>query len=312
MNKHELMIAIPTKNHPKYIMYYLSKILDDAEKFNIDIVVMDASDDDLTDKIVKKRIRGGHKNLYYRRYAKTATLEERLLDVYVDTGYKYVWLCGDGVVINLKKDIKIVEDEIRKGRQIIVFGQYRVKDKDYVEYTDPVDFCRDCFAQNTYFGSVILQADLVTRELFEYCEKKYMEHAVPALYYELFKDGKIRAVYIYQLLFFDANPYKKNSIAMKEGRTIYAFAHLFHETIQKLPDSYDVIKKELNRWQKGMYDWGHLWAMRANGNLNLKIYWRERKYLRLSSDKKDIVYLLISLCPHRLAESIALIEDKIW
>lgn len=99
---------------------------------------------------------------------------------------------------------------------------------------------------------------------------------------------------------------------MKEGRTIYAFAHLFYETIQKLPDCYDNIKKELNRWQKGMYDWGHLWAMRANGNLNLRIYWRERKYLQLSSDKKGIVYLIIALCPHKLAQAIALIEDRIW
>lgn len=313
MNKQELMIAIPTKNHPKYIMYYLSKILDDALLLHIDILILDASDDDLTMKIVQERhTGGGYTNLYYKRYAPTATLEERLADAYVGTGYKYVWLCGDGVVINLRKDIRIVENEIQKGRQIIVFGQYKIKGKDYVEYTSSIDFCRDCFAQNTYFGSVILEADLVTEELFAHCQRKYLEHAVPALYYELFKDGNIRAVYIYQLLFFDANPYKKNSIAMKEGRTIYAFAHLFHETIQKLPHSYDVIKQDLNRWQKGMYDWGHLWAMRANGNLNLKIYWRERKYLRLSSDKKGIVYLVIALCPHKLAESIALIEDKIW
>lgn len=312
MNTHELLIAIPTKNHPKYIMYYLSKILDDALMFNVDIFVMDASDNDLTEKIVQTRIKQGYGNLFYKRYSETAALEERLLDVYVGIGYKYVWLCGDGVVINLHKDIKIVENEIRKNKQIIVFGQYKIQNQDYVEYTSSVDFCRDCFAQNTYFGSVILKADLVTKELFEYCQKRYLEHAVPAIYYELFKDGKISATYIYQLLFFDANPYKKNSIAMKEGRTIYAFAHLFHETIQKLPACYNGIKKELNRWQKGMYDWGHLWAMRVNGNLNLKIYWKERKYLRISSDKCDGVYLLIVLCPRRLAEGIALIEDKIW
>ncbi|MDE6603985.1 MAG: hypothetical protein K2K90_17940 [Lachnospiraceae bacterium] len=312
MDKQELLIAIPTKNHPKYIMYYLSKILDDALRLNIDILILDASDDDATEKTVEGRTRGGYRNLYYKRYPRTATLEERLIDVYVGTGYKYVWLCGDGVVVNLRKDISIVENEIQKGRQIIVFGQYKINDKEYVEYTSSIDFCLDCFSQNTYFGSVILEADLVTKELFVYCQKKYLEHAVPALYYELFRDGNIRAVYIYQSLFFDANPYKKNSIAMKEGRTIYAFAHLFYETIQKLPDCYNIIKKELYRWQKAMYDWGHLWAMRANGNLNLRIYWRERKYLRLSSDKKGIVYLLIVLCPHKLAKAIALIEDRIW
>lgn len=202
MDKQELLIAIPTKNHPKYIMYYLSKVLDDALRFNIDILILDASDDNATERIVQKRIeKDGYKNLYYKRYVRTATLEERLIDVYVDTGYKYVWLCGDGVVVNLRKDISIVENEIRKRKQVIVFGQYKIDEKEYVEYTSSVDFCRDCFAQNTYFGSVILEADLVTKELFAYCQKKYLEHAVPALYYELFKNGNIRAVYIYQLLF---------------------------------------------------------------------------------------------------------------
>ena len=312
MNTRELLIAIPTKNHPKYIMYYLSKVLDDAVRFGVDILILDGSDDDLTENIVKNRIRKGYNNLFYKKYESNCLLEDRLQDVYVDTEYKYVWLCGDGVVINLKKDIKIVEDEIRKGKQVIVFGQYKIRDKDYIEYTSSVEFCRECFAQNTYFGSVILQGGLISKELFAYCKERYLEHAVPAVYYELFKDGKIRATYIYQLLFFDASPYKKNSIAMKEGRTIYAFAHLFYKTIQKLPDSYNGVKKELRRWNMGMYVWGLLWAMRANGNLNIKIYWKEKKYLKISSDKSFLTYLLITICPYKLAKSIALIEDQIW
>lgn len=312
MKSHELMIAIPTKNHPAYIRYYLSKVLDDARLYNVDIFIYDASDNDATESIVQSRINKGYNNLFYKKYDSSCTLEERLQDLYVDTGYRYVWLCGDGVAINLKKDISIVRNEISKDKEIIVFGQYKIRDKAYLEYTDSVQFCKECFAQNTYFGSVILQADLVTKELFEYCRKRYLEHAVPAIYYELFKDGKILATYIFQPYFFDANPFKKNSIAMKEGRTIYAFSHLFHETIQKLPDSYNGIKQDLNRWQKGMYDWGHLWSMRANGNLNLKIYWKEKKYLKISSNQKGIVYLLICLCHHRLAKSIALIEDQLW
>lgn len=276
MKTHELLIAIPTKDHPRHIMYYLSKVLDKALMFQVDILILDGSEDDVTEQIVRNRIKEGYKNLFYKKYDKSIVLEERLMDAYVDTGYKYVWLCGDGVVLNLMKDIKIIENEIEKRRQIIVFGQYKIQDKEYVEFTNSIDFCKDCFAQNTYFGSVILQADLVSKDLFEYCIKKYTEHAIPALYYELFKNGEISAVYIYQQLFFDANPYKKKSIAMKEGRTIYAFAHLFHDTIQKLPNNYNGIKKEMNRWQKGMYEWGHLWAMRVNGNFNLKIYWREK------------------------------------
>ena len=312
MKKKELMIAIPTKNHPKYIMYYLAKVLDDAFNNNIDIIIYDSSDDKDTELIVTDRINQGYTNLFYKKYDSGVTLEERLMDIYVDTGYRYVWLCGDGVIINLLKDIKIVEDEINKGKQIIVFGQYKIRGKEYLEYANSVQFCLECFAQDTFFGSVILRVELVTKELFQYCIDTYCEHAVPAIYYELFSEGKIQATYIYQIYFYDPNPFKKNSIAMKEGRTIYAFAHLFHETILKLPDCYNGIKKSLYRWQKGMYDWGHLWSMRANGNLNLKIYWKEKKYLRLSSNKLAIIYFIICLCPKQMAENIALIEDQIW
>lgn len=160
MKTHELLIAIPTKDHPRHIMYYLSKVLDKALMFQVDILILDGSEDDVTEQIVKNRIKEGYKNLFYKKYDKSIVLEERLMDAYVDTGYKYVWLCGDGVVLNLMKDIKIIENEIEKRRQIIVFGQYKIQDKEYVEFTNSIDFCKDCFAQNTYFGSVILQADL--------------------------------------------------------------------------------------------------------------------------------------------------------
>lgn len=311
MQDHELMIAIPTKNHPKYIMYYLSKTLDDALKNNIDLYIFDASENNDTKIIVERRVSQGYTNLFYKKYPSTTSLEDRLEDIYTRVDYKYIWLCGDGVVLNIRKDIAIVRDEIKKKRDLICFGRDEKYVKEYKEYDNSPEFCLECFAPVTFFGSVVLRGNLVSKKLFAYCKKKYAEHVVPGIYYELFKDGKISAVYIMQL-FYDINPYKRVSIAMTEGRTIYAFARLFTETIWKLPEGYNGIKKKLQRWQGGMYEWGHLWSMRVNGNLNLNIYLQNRKYIKIASDTNPFLYWIVLLCPVKLAKYIALIEDKIW
>ena len=59
MKKKRLLIGIPTKEHPKYIQYYLSSALQDAKKYNIDIGIYDSSSTDETKKIVEKKQGGG-------------------------------------------------------------------------------------------------------------------------------------------------------------------------------------------------------------------------------------------------------------
>lgn len=116
MKDRELLIAVPTTNHPKLIMFYLAKTLDAALKYNIDICIYDASSNDETEKIVQRRISQGYHNLMYKKYSENALLEDRCEDIYVNYGYDYVWLCGDGCILNIDKNIDIVRKEIDKKR----------------------------------------------------------------------------------------------------------------------------------------------------------------------------------------------------
>lgn len=308
MKDKELLIAVPTANHPKLIMFYLAKTLDNALKHNIDICIYDASSDDETEKIVQKRVSQGYHNLMYKKYSENTLLEDRCEDIYVDSGYEYVWLCGDGCILNLAKNIDIVRTEIDKKKDLICFDNDTVYVDGYKEYTDAVEFCKECFTPTTYFGGVILKGNLISKDLFAYCKKRYMEQAVPAVYYELFKDGNISATYIRQN-FSESSVYKKHSVAKKQKRDIYAFAQLFTETIWKLPDIYNPVKKDLEKalgHTTGMYSWCNLWLMRAEGNLSLKIYVQNRKFLEIASDTKQWVYILVILCPVKVARRIAL------
>ncbi len=66
MKKKQLLIGIPTKGHPKYIQYYLSSILPDAKKYNIDVGIYDSSSTDDTQKIVEKSKGGGIRTCFIK------------------------------------------------------------------------------------------------------------------------------------------------------------------------------------------------------------------------------------------------------
>lgn len=307
-----MLIAVPTKNHDKHIMYFLAKILDDAKQNGFDIGIYDASDNDSTELVVREKINSGYKNLFFKKYDENTNLEDRCEDIYTNMEYEYIWLCGDGTIPNITKSFSLLDTEMKKEKDIIVFG----KDfsKEYKEYKDSVEFCKECFVWTTWFGAVVLKGGLISRELFSRCKEKYFEQAVPGVYYELFKSGEINATYVTNL-FYDSNPYKKQSIATKEGRNIYAFAQLFTNTINRFPQIYDPIKKDIYKViadVTGLYKIEHLWWMRVDHNLNWKIWRNNLKYIKIASNTSWIIMGIIALCPICLAKKIALIEDDIW
>lgn len=314
MKKKQLMIGIPTKDHPKYIQYYLAKILETAKKENIDICIYDSSSGDETEKIINGRISQGYTNLYYFRYPEDILIEEKLGHILVDSGYEYVWLAGDGVVINLGKDLFIVEEEIERKRDIILFGNLLENGKKYIEYTDPVLFFKECFAPVTFYGASIVKGDLLQKKEWEYCKKRYLEHAHPACFYEMFAKENLNVVYIVHN-FYEANPYKKVSAWMKKGRTFEAFSGLISRTIDLLPIIYKTEKKKVKKAiddYTGLFAKSHLWTLRANGNLDCKIAIKYKKQIKATSIASWRSILLISLCPKKIAESVAVILGDIW
>lgn len=314
MKDKQLMIGIPTKDHAKYIQYLLAKVLPQAKKYNIDIYIYDSSVDDETEKIVQGRITQGYNNLYYRRYNEDLLLEEKLEYIFVDSGYQYVWLCGDGVVINLEKDIDIVEREIGLNRDLIIFGNMLENGSRYTEYDDAIQLLRDCWAPVTYYGASIVRGDLFTAEQWKYYQKRYLEQIQPACFFEAFLNCRFKAVYIVHD-FYEVNPYKKMSSWMKKGRAFEAFAGLMTRTIELLPAEYDSVKKtaqkSIDKYTK-VFGISHLWALRINGNLDFGVAMKYRKQIKKASDTKFIVILLISMCPKNIANSIAVIMGNIW
>lgn len=314
LREKQLMIGIPTKDHPQYISYYLSRVLPWAEKYHIDIHIYDSSVKDETQNIVKQRIKQGNKNLYYSRFQENILIEDKLEYIFVESGYEYVWLCGDGVVLSLERDIDIVQKEIALQRDLIVFGNMLENGKNYKEYDDPILLMEECFAPITYYGGSIVKGSLFNKQQWNYYKKRYLEQVQPACFFEIFSKRPFKAVYIVHN-FYESNPYKKMSDWMKKGRTFEAFAGLMDRTIELLPSDYDsvkgIAKKSIDKYTK-VFAVSHLWTLRMNGNLNIKIALRYRRQIKNVSYTKYWIIFFISVCPKKLAGYIAVILGDIW
>lgn len=315
MKNKELMIGIPTKDHPKYIQYYMARVLEAAKKYNIDIHIYDSSSNDETKNIVFERQRQGYNNVFYHKYGEDIKIEDKLEYIFADSGYEYVWLCGDGVVINIEKDIAIVEREIVNNRDLIVFGKPLINGgKRYVEYDNPVELLGECFAPITYYGASIVRGDIFKKDQWKHYKERYLEQVQPACFFEYFAKNPMNAVYIAHD-FFEANPYKKMSDWMKKGRTFEAFAYLMERTVEQLPEIYNKEKKKAKKSideYTGVFGISHLWALRTNGNLSFRIAVKYRKCVKKVTLTRFTTVLLIAICPKRVADTIAVILGNVW
>lgn len=67
MEKGQLLIAVPTKDHPQYIAYYLSEVMPDAKRYHVDVCIYDSSAGNATKDIVEEKVSQGYGNLSYRK-----------------------------------------------------------------------------------------------------------------------------------------------------------------------------------------------------------------------------------------------------
>lgn len=155
MEKGQLLIGIPTKDHPKYIAYYLSEIMPDAKRYHVDVRIYDSSADYATKDIVEEKISQGYENLSYQKMPEELNFWEKVKGIYVGSGYEYVWLCGDGVIVMLDKYIDIIEREMEKKRNIIVFSRLQDGSKDCVGME--INELMDCSISDGETGMPALQ-----------------------------------------------------------------------------------------------------------------------------------------------------------
>ena len=310
MQEKQLMIGIPTKEHPRYIQFYLSRVLDEAKTYSIDLHILDSSESDLTEHIVRQKIAQGYSNLYYHRYDADLLPEKKIKDILVDSGYEYVWLCGDGAVLYLDNVVPFISKEMEKGRDLIVFNFIDRKER-YLEYTDPIKLITEQWMVLTLYGGTIYKGDLFLEEEWNKLFSLYTANVPLGGIFDIFARKPMNVVVV-DTEFCINNVYKEGSTWVKSGRFLQAVVDRMPAAVNRLPGLYDPVKEQVARiFSRGkvMLLPSNLWWLRADDNITLKKSFKYRRQIRAATGAKvtDFHYMLlwvISLVPKKTAKKM--------
>lgn len=310
MQEKQLMIGIPTKDHPRYIQFYLSKVLNEAKLYKIDLHIYDSSEKNLTKHIVCNKIKQGYTNLYYHRYDADLAPEKKIKDILVDSGYEYVWLCGDGAVLYLDNVVPFISREMEKNRDLIVFNFIDRKER-YLEYTDPLKLITEQWMVLTLYGGTIYKGDLFKKEEWDRLFSLYTANVPLGGIFDVFARKPMNVI-VTDTDFCINNIYKDGSTWVKSGHYLSAVVDRMPTAISRLPALYDPVKKQVSRiFSRGkvMLLPSNLWWLRADDNITLKKSFKYRKQIRAATGAKvtDFHYMLlwgISLVPKKVAKKM--------
>ena len=310
MENRKLMIGIPTKNHSKYIQYYLSRVLPAAKEEYIDIWIYDSSEDDLTKKVVDEKIKEGYRNLFYKSYPPEIKYWKKLKDIYVDSGYEYVWLCGDGIVIELDMCLDVIKKQMDRKIDCIILCEKETKLKKSMVTTDPLKMFYFGIEDLGQYGRFLFRGDLFHAEEWDYYEKKYPDYLHVGACFEKFANKTLKTACI-RGIFTNPNPFKQCSSWISEGR-VFAVVENWIHMIETIPDLYNPIKPFLRKVIFFHLDTESLWVWRANGNLNFLV---ATKYIKENYKYKDKgnsgwKIWLISLQPKKVADLICTVRGS--
>lgn len=309
MRQRQLMIGVPTKDHPKYIQAYLSRTLDDAKTYGIDLHIYDSSEDNLTEHIVSKRIKNGYDNLYYHRCASDDIVSpptEKLKNILVDSGYEYVWLCGDGVMLNLDNAMPYVNQEMDKNRDLIIFGVFD-ETHNYTEYNNPIKLILEQWKSISFYGGTIYRGNFFSEVEWKNLFDKYPDNIHLVGVFDIFARKPMNVVSV-DTAFFIKNPYKEEATWISGGRLLQAVVEKMPMEINRLPHMYDFVKNRVGRSfaeVRGMFLPPNIWWLRANDNISPKKTVKYRKQLKEITNTKYFLFVGASLIPKKLARKIA-------
>lgn len=318
-----LTIAVPTYNHPDYIEYYIKNI-GDLDKYKIKLVFFDSSTNDETREIIEKSPLF-KKNIFYQKYENIdVDLKTILLLNNIDT--KYVYLCGDGVLLNLDffdkiytyllKDIDILElyDDADDGH-IGYYNELKHKYKtEEIEYKSILSHFSENYWHMPYYGGSIVKSNL-----FSQFNPSNMSDLIgcgfvyPYMIYTSLACKDVDILVIGGKLI-NLNPLKKSSIWLKKGNGLKIWIDNYNQAINSLPSFYDNEKNDVIKTtgkRTRFFTLKGLLGFRAYNNINLKLLRKYKNELRFLTGFSSITLFVISIFPKFILRIVRNLRRKI-
>ena len=306
MREKQLMIGIPTKDHPRYIQFYLSKVLDVAREYGIDLHIYDSSETNLTENIIYKRIESGYSNLYYHRYDAGLAPEKKIKDIFVGSGYEYVWLCGDGVVLDLENILPFVIREMKQNRDLIAFNCIDGKGR-YTQYDDPIKLILEQWVSIALYGGTIYKGELFSGQEWDRLFPLYTANIPLAGTFDILSRKTINVVSV-DTWFCVHSVYKEESTWITDGRLLQAVVDDMPAAVKNLPQRYDPVKKTVAKLFSSGRDMllaPNIWWLRTTNNVTPQKVIKYRKQLREITDTNYLLFLGGSFVSKKIAKKLS-------
>lgn len=310
MSNSVLTIGIPTKNHSEYIDKVLCYYNDNKVKHLI--IIIDSSDNEFTEKIVKKYINSGLKIQYKKVDCFMTPDEKSLLLLKLNTS-KYIWICGDGLILDAyilnymiyyySHDIyHFVNLDAKMHRNYIEKKQYQ----NNMIYNEPFRFACDFFWTATFMGSILLKSNIALRIVNSNSLSKYMNTGFLIICSLLDVISVERSKIIVNCChYYYPNPCKRKAIWMQEGKIFQIWAVDMPKAVRNLPTYYDLAKKSIIKNTGNYNNYLNIIGIirwRSENILNRTIFYKYKENLEETSNVPLKVIELISCLPIYLAK----------
>lgn len=313
----KLCICIPTYNRHQCVEYILKQTGSSVIECNIDYFITDTSDNNYTESVVQNYMEVYKGHLLYEHLDdyndKTTDLKVAICLSKLADRYDYVYLCGDGLVVDLHKLCDMFNEFNLFSYDLIHFNENQEQKVRIV--TSGIDFAEYFGWLATFYGATILSSQLIKKISYKGLIDIYRNTGF--LFWKGLMDGIAsdnENIIVVNEVPSITNPYKKNNSSYQPRRFFDFWLINWPRAVDGLTDYYNPVKEYIKK------DIGnHLGLYRIHNLLRLKIsfnleYSEVRKYKDKFNEVTDTPYLLIlavSCIPVGVAQRLNKLADLI-
>lgn len=306
-----LCLFIPTHNREKSIEYYLQTQADNFRRNNIDIIIYDSSNNELTKDVVMSFQKKGYSNLVYKycdnkddNYGSWKTFYGL---IECAEKYDYIWLSGDTTIIQILNIVEQVRSQMDENCDVIhIYASKEVKQSQSFED------CREIFRlfwwSMTHWCSTVFSAQMIcgmAEFLKDNLEKKNGFFIVSAaLKYMALNTTKF--YYIKDKLF-EISPYRTASVCHDRKDILKSWAKWQSEAIDMLPEKYDVYKKITKKSISRnihLFTFTGVLRLRADGNITYEKVNKYKEYIKDVATAPLVWFYICARIPQGFAKVI--------
>lgn len=291
-DRKKLCIIIPTANRANDIEYYLRMKYEEYALFGVDIIIFDSSDDDKTERVVKKYQDREDSTVIYHRYTgyfDGVSIDHKVMKAYemYASQYEYLWPCRDGLLINIREVYRDLLDAFeQKVDSVIVYAWYQ--NYEGLPERQSQSDCREILVQHcrhmailgaSIFSSHFIKAVLESEPVDEIKNYGLWQPMAMFHYWAIHTPNVVSLV----RNVFTLNTHVTSiSFWNKKGRALWQWGKRWYEMVNALPAEYDAVKKDIMIIEMADFTpfaQAQLVIMRANGSLTRKTFQENKEYL---------------------------------